>query len=153
MKGLVEIVRKIFAALSRQVWIPILVARLAMAGEFMSSGWGKLHGLLKLTAYFTQLGIPMPGLNAAATATTELVGGTLLLLGLATRFAAAALAVVMTVAICTVTIKGAHTLGDFFYASEPAYWVIFLWLVFQGGGSASVDAWLARRLGGEKKPG
>jgi putative oxidoreductase len=142
---LVGLIDRVFAALCRHVWLPVLLARLAMAAEFISSGWGKLGDLPKLTAYFTQLGIPAPGANAAATATTEFIGGVLLLLGLGTRFAAAALAVVMTVAILTARIHDAHTLGDFFYLSEPAYLVIFVWLFFQGGGTASVDHLIARR--------
>ncbi len=142
---LVGLIDRVFAALGKNVWLPILLARLAMAAEFISSGSGKLGNLPKLTAYFVELGIPAPGANAAATATTELVGGVLLLLGLGTRFAAAALAVVMTVAILTAKLKEAHTIGDFFYQSEPAYLVIFLWLFFQGGGAASLDELIARR--------
>jgi putative oxidoreductase len=136
---LVALVDRVFATLDRNVWLPVLFARLAMAAEFIPSGWGKLHDLPKLARYFESLGIPAPGANAAATATTELVGGILLLVGFGTRFAATALAVVMTVAILTAKIKEVHTLGDFFYLSEPCYLVIFVWLVFQGGGKASVD--------------
>jgi len=136
---------RVLPVLNRNVWLPILLARLAMAGEFVPSGWGKLHDLPKLTRYFVELKIPAPGLNAAASATTELVGGLLLLFGLGTRFAAAALTVVMTVAILTAKIHDVHTLGDFFYLSEPAYVVIFLWLVFQGGGRASLDHMIAQR--------
>lgn len=145
LERLVAIIDRVFAALRRNVWLPILLARLAMAAEFISSGSGKLGNLPKLTAYFVELGIPAPGANAAATATTELVGGILLLLGLGTRFAAAALSVVMTVAILTARLKEAHTIGDFFYLSEPAYLVIFVWLFFEGGGAASVDHLIAQR--------
>jgi putative oxidoreductase len=146
MRKLVALVQRVFAALDRNVWLPVLVARLAMAGEFIPSGWGKLHDLPKLARYFQSLGIPAPGANAAATATTELVGGVLLLIGLWTRFAATALALVMTLAILTAKIKDVHTLGDFLYLSEPCYLVIFVWLVFQGGGKVSADHLLASRL-------
>jgi putative oxidoreductase len=116
-----------------------------MAGEFVPSGWGKLGDLGKLTAYFETLHIPAPGLNAAASATTELTGGLLLLVGLATRFASVALTVVMTVAILTARLKDAHSIGDFFYLPEPAYIVIFVVLLFYGGGDASLDQVIARR--------
>jgi len=81
------------------------------------------------------------------TAWTELLGGTLLLIGLGTRFAAAALSVVMMVAILTARLKDTHTLGDFLYESEPAFLVMFIWLIFVGAGKASVDAVLAKRMG------
>jgi putative oxidoreductase len=147
LQRIVQLIDRVFASLSDNIWLPVLLARLSMAAEFISSGWGKLHDLPKLTAYFAQLGIPAPSVNAAATATTELVGGLLLLLGLGTRFAAVALSVVMTVAILTARIKEVHTLGDFFYLSEPCYLVIFIWLLFQGGGKVSVDHLVARRRG------
>ncbi len=145
MAGFVRFVERAFEWLSRRTWVPLLVARIAMAGEFVPSGWGKLHNLAKLTAYFATLGIPAPAANAAASATTELVGGVLLLAGLGTRFAAAALTVVMTVAILTARIQDAHTIGDFFYLPEPSYIVIFLVLVFAGPGKASVDQMIADR--------
>jgi putative oxidoreductase len=145
MGNLVSLVERVFAVLTRNLWLPALLARLAMAAEFVSSGWGKLHDLPKLAAYFATLNIPAPSANAAATATTEFVGGLLLLAGLGTRFAATALTVVMTVAILTAKLKEAHTLGDFFYLSEPCYLVIFIWLVFQGGGKVSLDHFIAQR--------
>jgi putative oxidoreductase len=145
MRPLVALIERAFAALSRNLWVPALVARLAMAAEFISSGSGKLADLPKLTRYFVELGIPAPGANAAATATTELVGGLLLLVGLGTRFAATALTVVMTLAILTAKIKEVHTLGDFFYLPEPCYIALFVWLIFFGGGKASVDALIAQR--------
>lgn len=145
MREFVAFVDRAFKWLGEMAWLPLLLARLAMAGEFIPSGWGKLGNLPKLTAYFVSLGIPAPGLNAAASATTELVGGILLLLGLGTRFAAAALTVVMTVAILTARIHDAHTIGDFFYLPEPAYIVIFLVLISQGAGRMSVDRVIADR--------
>lgn len=145
MAGFARFVERAFEWLSRRAWVPLLVARIAMAGEFVPSGWGKLHDLAKLTAYFATLGIPAPAVNAAASATTELVGGVLLLAGLGTRFAAAALTVVMTVAILTARIHDAHTIGDFFYLPEPSYIVIFLVLIFAGPGKASIDQMIADR--------
>jgi putative oxidoreductase len=145
MRGLVAFVDRAFEWLQGISWLPLLIARIAMAGEFIPSGWGKLGNLPKLTAYFATLGIPAPALNAAASATTELVGGILLLIGLGTRFAAAALTVVMTVAILTARIHDVHTIGDFFYLPEPAYIVIFLVLISQGAGRISVDQLIANR--------
>jgi putative oxidoreductase len=134
--------------LERNLWLPALVARLAMAGEFIPSGFGKVTDLPRLRANFVELGIPAPALSAAASATTELVCGVLLLVGLGTRFAAAALTVVMTVAILTAKLPDVHTVGDFFYQPEPAYVVIFLWLIFAGAGKVSADHWIAGKRTG-----
>jgi putative oxidoreductase len=125
-----------------------------MAGEFIPSGFGKVTDLPKLAAYFAELGIPAPAMSAAVSATTELVCGLLLLAGLATRFAAAALTVVMTVAILTARLHDVHTVGDFFYLPEVAYVVIFLWLIFAGPGTLSADRWIATKMSsrGETRP-
>ena len=146
-KGFVTWVHGVFEALTRNTWVPALLARLALGYEFLSSGFGKVGDLPKLASYFRELGISAPGFNATLTACTELVGGAALLLGLGTRFAAAALTVVMTVAILTARLKDVHTLSDFLYLSEPAFVVLFVWLVFNGAGKASVDALLVKRFG------
>jgi putative oxidoreductase len=152
MKKLLELVEKVFGWLSSNVWIPLLVARVAMASEFVISGWGKLQDLPKLAAYFDSLHIPAPAVNAAAAATTEFLGGTLLLIGLGTRFAGVALTVVMLVAIFTAKLHEAplHTPADFFYLPEPCYIVIFLVLIFFGGGKVSLDELVARRRKGAR---
>jgi len=51
----------------------------------------------------------------------------------------------MTVAILTARLRDVHSLGDFFYLPEPAYIVIFLWLIFAGAGRLSADHWIARK--------
>ena len=116
-----------------------------MAGEFIPSGLGKVTNLPKLVANFVELGIPAPALTAAVSATTELVCGVLLLVGLGTRFAAAALTIVMAVAILTARLHDVHGVGDFFYLPELTYIVIFLWLIFGGAGRVSADHWIAER--------
>jgi putative oxidoreductase len=140
-----EFVREGFAHLQRNLWLPALVGRFAMAGEFIPSGFGKVRDLPKLIANFVELDIPAPALSAALSATTELVCGVLLLVGLATRFAALALTIVMTVAIVTARLPEVHGVGDFFYLPEAAYIVIFLWLIFAGAGEVSLDHWLGKR--------
>ncbi len=147
MESIAARAKSTFAWLGKNLWIPALLSRVAMAGEFIPSGWSNLHSLPKMTAYFESLHIPAPGLNAAASGATELVAGALLLVGLGTRFAAAALVVVMTVAILTAKVhEGSVTSIDtFLYLAEPGYVVILVWLVFNGGGRASLDARLGKR--------
>src|SRR5437763_12646395 len=87
--------------LSNVSWLPPLFARLTLGVVFVSSGWGKVHDLGKVTQFFTSLGIPAPAFNAALVGWTELICGGLLLVGLLTRLAACPLIVSMIVAIAT----------------------------------------------------
>jgi putative oxidoreductase len=139
-------VKGVFTWLKDNLWIPALLSRLAMAGEFIPSGWSNLHSLPKMTAYFESLHIPAPRFNAVASGMTELVAGVLLLVGLGTRFAAASLIAVMAVAIVTAKIHEGtvNSIDTFLYLAEPGYVVILVWLVFHGGGRASLDARLAK---------
>ncbi|MCC5580802.1 DoxX family protein [Microtetraspora sp. AC03309] len=64
-----------------------LAARMGVGGIFFANGWQKLEaGLTATGAQFAELGAPMPAIWAAATMLIELVGGTLLIAGLAVPF-------------------------------------------------------------------
>ncbi|MFG1699004.1 DoxX family protein [Nonomuraea sp. NPDC049309] len=61
-----------------------LVARLGVGGIFFSNGWAKLEDGLKITgAKFMEQGAPAPGAWATVTMLSELIGGALLIAGLA----------------------------------------------------------------------
>lgn len=79
----------------------LLVVRLYWGWQFMQTGWGKFHNLERTTHFFASLGIPAPALNARMASMTELTCGTLLALGLLSRFASPALVGVMCVAYAT----------------------------------------------------
>jgi putative oxidoreductase len=144
---------KFVSMLKRNEWVPLLLARLSIGLEFFLSGKGKLGKLDELTQYFVTLNIPAPGFNAAFTATTECVCGALITVGLWTRLAAAPLIVVMFVAIGTAQLKTVKEpfLSNFLYLVEWAYVVIFVVLLFRGGGKVSLDELFASRRAGEKE--
>jgi putative oxidoreductase len=79
----------------------LLVLRLFIGWQFVQTGWGKLHGIDKVVAFFTSLGIPAPALNAYFVSTLELVGGLLLMVGLFSRLIAIPLSINMIVAYVT----------------------------------------------------
>jgi putative oxidoreductase len=55
--------------LSSSLESPFLLAvRLYWGWQFIRTGWGHLTHLDKVTAYFGELGIPFPGLNAPLSA-------------------------------------------------------------------------------------
>src|SRR5258708_2710545 len=68
--------------------IPALLARLVVGVVFVTSGWGKVHNLEKVTAYFTELHIPAPAFQAVFVSYVELICGSLLFVGLASRLSA-----------------------------------------------------------------
>ena len=126
-------------------WLPPLAARASVGWVFLESGWGKLHNLEGVTEFFASLGIPAPHLQAPFVAGIEFFGGALLLLGLATRFAALPLIGVMTVAILTALRDQIASLSDLFGLAEFCYIVLLAWLAVSGAGSCSLDALLRRR--------
>ena len=131
-------------------WLPPLAARVTLGLIFLKSGWGALHILPRVTAYFAELGIPAPGFLAGFVATTELVCGGLLLAGLLTRLASLPLIVTMIVAIATARKAEIHALADLFGMKEYLYAALLLWLGAFGAGRVSLDAHLASRFSGEK---
>lgn len=133
------------AVLDRLSWLGPLAVRLSLGAVFLGTGWGKLHNLEQVTNFFTELDIPFPAAQATMVSGIELVGGTLILLGLFTRFAALPLMGTMVVAILTAKrpeIEGIRSLLAF---EEFTYLAGFLWLFVAGAGKASLDALLFGR--------
>ncbi len=133
-------------ALTRQLdWLGPLVARITLGVLFVSTGWGKVHNLAKITAYFAELGIPFPGIQAPMVSFIELVGGALLVVGLASRFAALPLMGSMVVAILTAQRANVHGLPDLFGLVEWTYFALLLWVALAGPGKFSLDHLLFQR--------
>lgn len=133
-------------------WLPPTVARLTLGWVFVESGWGKLKNLPKVVAFFTDLGIPAPRIQAPLAAGTEFVCGVLLLLGLATRLASLPLIGTMIVAILTARRSEVTGISDVFGFIEYLYIALCLWLGAYGAGPISVDAVVARRLESSERP-
>lgn len=127
-------------------WLPLLAARVTVGWVFVRSGWGKLHNLEGVTAFFASLGIPAPELQAPLVAGIEFAGGILLLLGLATRWTALPLIGVMLVAIRTALWDDVEALSDLFGLAEFCYVVMLVGLVVFGAGAISIDAQVGRRV-------
>jgi putative oxidoreductase len=124
----------------------LLVVRLTVGVLFVSTGWGKVHNLASVIEYFGELHIPAPGFNAILASWTELVAGSLLVVGLASRLAALPLMVTMTVALVTALADKIHGLPDLFGQVEWTYLVLLFVVLVFGPGKASVDAFVRSRL-------
>lgn len=132
------------------LWLT-LPLRLALGLIFIAHGAQKVFGMwdgpgwAKFTAGAAPLGLTPGWAWMGAAALAELVGGLLVLLGLATRLGALLIASVMLVAMF-----GVHWSGGFFLQNRGIEYTVALFamslaLLIAGGGRASVDEALMGR--------
>jgi len=129
---------------------PALFVRMIVGWIFFSEGIQKfLFSDALGVGRFVKIGIPMPGFTAPFVGVVEIVGGALLIVGLATRLAAIALFIDIAVAIVTTKIPMLVHKGFWAAAHEArtdlamAFGLVFL--LWCGAGAWSLDARLARR--------
>jgi putative oxidoreductase len=113
-------------------------------------GWSKLRGCAgyvfrdepwRFMDTVARLGFPFPGVFAALAALIETLGAALLIAGLFTRYAAAAIAATMLVAIYR------HVSSDMRIESATLYFLVVLLFILQGPGRWSLDSLLYRPEG------
>lgn len=142
----------------------LLILRLGVGGLMATHGWGKVQMLL--AGSFEQMGDPIgigPHASLVLVAAAEFLGALLVMVGLATRAAAASVAFAMGVAAFVAHGADPWTLQTAFerfmagetkmpLSKEPAllFLVPFLALVFTGAGALSLDAALRRGRGAAK---
>jgi len=129
---------------------PLLLAvRLYWGISFALTGWGKLAHLERTTAFFTDLNLPLPKLNAIMAGSTECLGGALLALGLFARPAAVPLIFTMAVAYATADKEALQAITsdpDKFVSAAPFLFLLAAVIVLAfGPGRISVDALLGRK--------
>jgi len=128
------------------LWAAPLATRVVVGYVFMLTGWAKLNNLPHMIELFTEWGIPFPQVMTPVASAIECFGGVALILGLCTRVAGGALAVVMIVAVLAAKLADIDSVETLFGFEEASYFVIFFSLAIQGAGKVSLDAWLRRRL-------
>jgi len=147
MQDLFFVLRRLALNVLRRLdFLPPLLARFVIGFVFVNTGWGKLHSLDHLIQYFTELKIPFPQIQAPFVAGIEFVCGGLVLVGLATRFAAFPLVGTMVVAIATALWPDLDGLNDLLGRAEFLYIVLLVGLIVRGAGAVSIDALLAKRI-------
>jgi putative oxidoreductase len=134
-----------------QPWAPLSL-RAVLGAVFIAHGLDKLFGTFggggfsATTQQFGELGLQPAWFHAALGGGGELLGGSLVLMGLCTRFGALLIAATMLVAI--VTVHGANGLfardGGFEYPLVALAGALTLML--HGGGHWALETWLATRL-------
>ena len=87
----------------------LLFIRLYIGYQCIISGWAHLHHIPDTAKFFASLHIPFPELNVVVSATTELFGGALLIVGFASRPVALVLTFNFIVAMLTVQLSNYHS--------------------------------------------
>ena len=135
----------------------LLIARLGVGGILLLHGithWtGANQGVANLTARYSQVGAPYPGVAGWATIIFELVGGVFLIVGALTRFVGVGLVVLSVLSVAyfsywagpdLLNADGTYNGGYEYDVALGLFGVLFF--VF-GAGSVSID-----RLFRRKKP-
>lgn len=119
--------------------IGLTVLRVVMGIVFLAHGYQKLftfgfHGVAGMLGH---MGIPLPAIFAVMVTLVEFLGGILLILGVATRIAAALIAIDMLVAILAVHLKkGFFNSGGIEFSLT--LFAAAVCLVIEGGGALSL---------------
>ena len=128
----------------------LLAVRLYWGWQFAQTGWGKLHSIVKITAFFTSLAIPFPAFNAHFIAGLEFFGGILLILGLGTRFVGFLMAANMLVAYWTADREALTSIfsdpGKFYVADPFTFLFASSIVLIFGAGYLSFDHMVAKRI-------
>jgi putative oxidoreductase len=119
-----------------------LLIRIVVGVMFLMHVWGKFNaGAARVaTGFGTNYHLPMPDLFAYTAMGLELVGGACLIIGLFTRFFAAALAVEMGIALLVAHLPKGYAAGAGGFEYVLLIGVALLMIAMRGGGSYSVDA-------------
>jgi putative oxidoreductase len=141
-------VYELFASVASSARSPfLLLVRLYWGWQFTQTGWGKLHHLQQVTAFFASLGLPAPGATAVFVGCVELFGGLLLIAGLGSRLTGLVLTGNMLVAYITAdreALLSVFSNPGKFYGADP-YTFLFaavLILIF-GPGWFALDTVIA----------
>lgn len=164
MSKVVELYAKLDCALdAAAAWVGLLAIRLLLGWEYWDAGITKFRGNNWFQNIQDDFPFPFnlisPDISWFLATWFEMLGGIAIAIGLATRFFSASLIVLTVVAIAAVhwpadwssiseLAKGYAISDDGFgnYKLPLIFLVMFIPLLLQGPGKASLDHWIARRF-------
>jgi putative oxidoreductase len=130
--------------------IALLVLRVVIGAIMIGHGYDKIFGGGMMAHYHRVQGLGLPGILAFPSAFAEFFGGILVLLGLFTRYAAAAILIDMLVAIWKVHWQNG-LLGDHGYEFPLSISAICFTLICYGPGPLALEILRKRRRMGPAK--
>jgi len=123
------------------------LVRVVVGIMFIMHVCGKFNaGPAAIATNFGKYGLPSPELFAYAAMFLESVGGACLIVGLFTRFFAAALAIEMGIALCVAHLPKGYSAGAGGYEYVLLIGVVLLAIAMRGGGAYSIDAKIGKEL-------
>jgi putative oxidoreductase len=146
MKKLIEKYRSALKYILKLKDLNILAIRLVLAYGFYNPAIMKWQNIGAIKDWFASLGIPFPALNAYLSATTEITGVALLVLGLANRIISIPLIIVMIIAIVTVHWGNGFEAGNNGFEIPLYYILMLLVILVNGAGKYSVDYFIRKKL-------
>jgi len=128
--------------------ISYTLLRVAVGAILFVHGWGKVTGagLSGVSGYMGKLGLQPGILFGGAAMFIETIGALCLLVGLFTRFFAAALAIEMLIALLTVHFAKGFGVGAGGYEYVLLLGTVLFSIAIRGGGPYSVDAKMGKEL-------
>ncbi|HTH34349.1 MAG TPA: DoxX family protein [Xanthobacteraceae bacterium] len=111
-------------------------------------GWVKVSGagLAGVSGFMAKNGLEPSSAFAAAAMFAETVGALCVLVGLFTRFFAAALAIELLIAFLFVHLKGGFAVGQGGYEYVLLLGIVMFFIAIRGGGPYSVDRLIGKEL-------
>jgi putative oxidoreductase len=150
MKQLITLYARAVRALNALQGPLLLAIRLYWGWQFAQDGWGKLHHLARVGAFFAQLNLPMPHATALFVSIVEFAGGILLAFGVGTRVVSLVLFINMTVAFWTAekdAFLGVLSNPDKFQGADAYnYWFAALLILILGPGWIALDTLIKRKF-------
>lgn len=125
--------------------LSLLFVRLVLSYGFYEPAKTKWQDIQSVADWFSSLNIPFPLLNAYLSASFEMLGVFLLLIGLFTRWITIPLMFIMIVAIFTVHWENGFAASDNGFEIPLYYFVMLFILLSYGAGKWSVDFYLKKR--------
>jgi putative oxidoreductase len=115
------------------------LGRLLLSSVFIWAGFGKLMNPSGTAGYFASLHIPVPSVAVWVVIIVELIGGLMLLVGLKTRWVAAALAIFCLITGFAIHLPVGDTPNMVNFYKNLAMTGGFLYVVSFGAGALSID--------------
>jgi putative oxidoreductase len=148
---MIEKYKSIIKHLAKLKDLHLLAVRLILAYGFYNPAIMKWQNINSIVDWFRDLGIPLPGLNAYLSASTEMAGVILLTLGLANRIISIPLIFVMIIAIVTVHLGNGFEAGNNGFEIPVYYILLLLVILIYGAGKFSIDYLLQLKLDKKSK--
>lgn len=131
-------------------YIPQLGLRLFLAYEFWLAGVEKYHGTNWFANIQSEFPFPFnliaPEISWQLSTWFELIGAAALVLGLATRFFSVSLIALTIVAWVAIHAGNGYNVCDNGYKLPLMYLLMFIPLLFNGAGKASMDHFIWKRI-------